>query len=106
MRRGMIIMISVGSDSVHMRSMGSLSLIGEEAEIFKYVILRMASNPGTYFSIYRPHHTVLSLFDSNVEALSLTLTCHIGRGMAYRTVRIHPDDRLARIWVFPGKHLS
>jgi hypothetical protein len=43
----MIIMISVGSDSVHMRSMGSLSLIGEEAEIFKYVILRMASNPGT-----------------------------------------------------------
>jgi hypothetical protein len=40
------------------------------------------------------------LFDSNVEALSLTLTCHIGRGMAYRTVRIHPDDRLARIWVF------
>lgn len=43
----MIIMISVGSDSIHMRSMGSLSLIGEEAEIFKYVVLRMASNPGT-----------------------------------------------------------
>lgn len=93
----MIIMISVGSDSIHMRSMGSLSLIGEEAEIFKYVVLRMASNPGTYFSIYRPHHAVLGLFDSNVEALGLTLTCHVGRGMAYSTVRIHPDDSLARI---------
>jgi hypothetical protein len=37
------------------------------------------------------------LFDSNIEALSLTLTCHIGWSMAYRAVRIHPDDRLARI---------
>jgi hypothetical protein len=43
----MIIMISVSSDSIHMRSMGGFSLIGKEAEIFKYVVLRMASNPGT-----------------------------------------------------------
>jgi hypothetical protein len=43
----MIIVISVGSDSIHVCSMGGFTLIGKEAEVFKYVVLRVASNPGT-----------------------------------------------------------
>jgi hypothetical protein len=59
-----------------------------------------------YFIVYRPHHAILGLFDSNVEALSLTLACHVGRSVAYRAIRIHPEDRLATVRITSGKHLS
>ena len=43
----MIIMIGVGVNSIHMRSMGGFSLIGKKAEVFKDVVLRMTSHPRT-----------------------------------------------------------
>jgi hypothetical protein len=59
-----------------------------------------------YFIVYRPHHAILGLFDSNVKALSLTLACHVGRSVAYRTIRIHPENRLATVGITSVKHLS
>lgn len=43
----MVVVIGVGSNSIHMRSMGSFSLISKEAEVFKYVVLCMPSDPRT-----------------------------------------------------------
>ena len=40
-------MVSMSSDAVEMGIMCSFSMFGKLAEIFKYVILCVASNPGT-----------------------------------------------------------
>ncbi len=61
-----------------------------------------------YVIIDRLHHTRLGLADCHVKALGLAVTRERGRGVAYGTVRIHPDDGLARLGVVvvAGIHLS
>ncbi len=61
-----------------------------------------------YVIVYRLHHTRLGLADCHVKALGLAVTRERGRGVAYGTVRVHPDDGLARLGVVvvAGIHLS
>lgn len=65
----------------------------EDAEVFENVILCMSPDPGPNVIIDRLHHPMLSMFDSDFEALCLTFAGQRSRATAYGAIWIHPDDR-------------
>ena len=137
MRRRMVVMIRMCCDTLQVVAMRCFPSLGKESEVLQDVVLRMCPYPCSvgrergrrlargqstavprrwrgrgkyvpYVIVYRLHHTRLGLADCHVEALGLAVTRERGRGVAYGTVRVHPDDGLARLGVVvvAGIHLS
>lgn len=122
-------MRGVPRDTIHVSSVCGFSTISQLAKVFENVILRMTSDPSSatstqldkewryrvvilgalkpYLSIYRPHHAILCLFDSNIESLGFTIASHHGWGIAYGAIGIHSVDRFAkRIFSISTIHFS
>jgi hypothetical protein len=96
-RRLVVVVEGVGAESVEVGSVGGLSAFGEKPEVLEDVILCVGADPLSDVVVNRRHHPGLGLLDSEVQSLGLAVTLVCGRGMAYGTIRIHPDDRLSRL---------
>jgi hypothetical protein len=70
-----VVMESLGGDVVESCRVSRFSPLGELVEVIENVVLSMRSYPCSYVRIYRPHHTVLGLFDGSFQSLCLAITC-------------------------------